>query len=349
MKRLTLRGSPREMGAQYGAGARDEIKYSIESYQKIFQETVGMTWEESCKSALRWLPILQEKCPEIVDEMGALAEAAGVGFRDILALNLRSEIALTHYTDGCTSIGQCSGTDTFIAQNWDWMDSQSRSLLGLEVRQAGKPAFFIVAEAGIVGKYGFNERGVGVCLNAILCGACSTDKLPIHVALRKVLESGSYTEARKMLDDMGVASAANLLMADRSGKCASVEVSPRGNFDILPDHQGIVCHTNHLYANEATAVLKDHPSTNSFTRLERIRKLSAGSRPSFKGIRAMLSDRSDGDYSISRSCPPDVGPLDRISTLVTIVVDLVGLKAELSLGRPDLHPEVMSIALGPYV
>lgn len=347
MKRLILRGSPREVGAQYGVAARDEILYSIESYKDIFLQTAGTTWKQSCQSALRWLPVLREKCPEVIDEMEALAEAAEVNFKDILALNLRSEIALTHYTDGCTSIGQSYRADTFIAQNWDWMDSQSRSLLGLEVHQPGKPSFFILAEAGIVGKYGFNDRGVGVCLNAIRCGACSTDKLPIHVALRKVLECGSYTEAREMLDDLGVASAANLLMADRSGKCASIEVSPRGNFDILPDHQGIICHTNHLYSKKATARLKDHPSRNSFTRLERIQALSVGTTPSFKGMRAMLSDRDDGDYSISRSSPPDVEPLDRISTLATIIIDLVGLKAELSLGRPDLNPEVISITLGP--
>jgi isopenicillin-N N-acyltransferase-like protein len=165
--------------------------------------------------------------------------------------------------------------------------------------------------------------------------------------LRKVLQCESYTEARKMLDDLGVASAANFLMADRTGKCTTTEVSPYGNFDILPDQQGIVCHTNHLYAKEATARLKDHPSANSFTRLERIRTLSTGTTPSFKSIRAMLSDRDDGAYSISRSSPPDVGPLDQISTLATIIVDLVGLTAELSLGRPDLNPEVISVTLSP--
>lgn len=348
MKRLILSGSPREIGTQYGTAARDEIVHSIESYKDIFQQTVGLTWDQSCQSALRWLPLLRKKCPEIVDEMEALAEAAGVAFHDILALNLRSEIALTHYTDGCTAIAQSRGPDTtFIAQNWDWMDSQGRSLLGLEVRQPGKPTFFILAEAGMVGKYGFNDRGVGVCLNAIRCDACSTDKLPIHVALRKVLECESYSEAREMLDHLGVASAANFLMADRGGTCASVEVSPLGNFDILPDHDGIVCHTNHLYSTEAAALLQDHPSKNSFTRLERIRALSAGTTPSFRGIRAMLSDRSDGDYSISRSSSPDVDPLDRVSTLATIIVDLVALKAEISLGRPDLDPEVTTVALGP--
>ncbi|OIW30902.1 isopenicillin-N N-acyltransferase [Coniochaeta ligniaria NRRL 30616] len=348
MKRLTLRGSPREIGAQYGAAAREEILFSIDSYKDIFHQTAGTTWDQSCQSALRWLPVLREKCPDIVEEMEALAAAAGVDFPSILALNLRSEIALTHYSDGCTAIGQSYEGKTFIAQNWDWMDSQSRALLGLEVRPSGgKPAFFILAEAGIVGKYGFNDRGVGVCLNALRCGACSTDKLPIHVALRKVLGCESFAEARRMLDDLGVASAANFLMADRSGACASVEVSPRGNFDILPDGRGIVCHTNHLYSEEATARLKDHPSTNSFTRLERIRALSVGTTPSFEGMRAMLSDRNDGDFSISRSSPPDVEPLDRISTLATIIVDLVGLKAEISLGRPDLDPEVVSVELGP--
>ncbi|RKU47831.1 hypothetical protein DL546_007952 [Coniochaeta pulveracea] len=346
MKRITLRGSPREIGEQYGTTAREEIHYSIQSYQDIFQQTAGLTWDQACNSALRWLPVLQQKCPEIVEEMEALAQAAKVEFRDILALNLRSEIALTHYTDGCTSLGQTHGSAVFIAQNWDWMDSQARSLVGLEVHQPGKPTFFILAEAGIVGKYGFNDRGVGVLLNAIRCHACSTDKLPIHIALRKVLESESYAEAREMLDELGVASAANFLMGDGSGKVTTTEVSPYGNFDIVPDEQGIVTHTNHLYAKEATAKLKDNPSANSFTRLERIRTLSAGTTPSFESIRGMLSDRNDGDYSISRSAPRDVELLDRISTLATIIIDLVGRKAELSLGRPDLDPEVISVTLG---
>jgi isopenicillin-N N-acyltransferase-like protein len=117
MKRITLRGSPREIGEQYGVAARDEIMFSIQSYEDIFQQTTGLTWDQSCESALQWLPVLREKCPEIVEEMEALAKAARVEFREILALNLRSEIALTHYTDGCTSIGQRYGSDTLIAQN----------------------------------------------------------------------------------------------------------------------------------------------------------------------------------------------------------------------------------------
>jgi isopenicillin-N N-acyltransferase-like protein len=203
----------------------------------------------------------------------------------------------------------------------------------------------MLAEAGIVGKYGFNDRGVGVCLNAIRCGACSTEMLPIHVALRKVLESTSFDEAHRVLDHFGVASAANFLMADGSGKCASVEVSPRGNFDILLDEEGTVCHTNHLFSPEATAKVKDHPTTNSFTRLERAQKLSKGAKPSFASIRDRLKDRNDGDYSISRSSPPDVELLEQIATLATIIMDLSHCRAEVSFGRPDLDPEVITVAL----
>lgn len=349
MKQITLSGRPGEVGTQYGEAARDEILYSIDSYKDIFYQTTGKSWAESCQTAMRWMPVMQRECPDIVIEIEAMAAASGVAFQDILALNLRSEIALTHYADGCTSIAQAWATDkkteVYIAQNWDWMDAQSRALLGLEYRLPGKPSFFIVAEAGIVGKYGFNDRGVGVCLNALRCGACSPDKLPVHVALRMVLECGSFCEARQRLDTLGVASAANFLMADGTGQCASVEVSPRGHFDIAPDNQGIVCHTNHLVSPAAKTVLKDHPSANSFTRLQRAQKLTRGMAPSFTSMRAVLRDRNDGAYSISRSAPEHVAPLDRISTLATIVIDLVGLKAELSLGRPDLDPPVFEIAL----
>ncbi len=52
------------------------------------------------------MPVLQQECPDIVVEMETIAAAADVAFADILVLNPRSEITLTHYADGCTSIAQ---------------------------------------------------------------------------------------------------------------------------------------------------------------------------------------------------------------------------------------------------
>ncbi|KAL1892591.1 hypothetical protein Sste5346_006876 [Sporothrix stenoceras] len=112
MKQVTLAGTAREVGTQYGKLSSEEILFSIYSYKDIFHQTTGKSWAESCKTALQWLPVLQKDCPDIFAEMEAMAAAAGLAFEDILALNQRSDIALTHYTDGCTSIAQVCKTDT---------------------------------------------------------------------------------------------------------------------------------------------------------------------------------------------------------------------------------------------
>mgnify|MGYP002115340558 CR=1 FL=1 len=53
----------------------------------------------------------------------------------------------------------------------------------------GRPTIFMVTEAGIIGKTGFNSAGVGLYLNAL-----STDQapkgLPLHMAMRG--SQGSY-------------------------------------------------------------------------------------------------------------------------------------------------------------
>lgn len=49
-----------------------------------------------------------------------VAEGAGVRFEDILALNVRTEIAFGMYqSDGCTSFSWKKGKESFLSQNWD--------------------------------------------------------------------------------------------------------------------------------------------------------------------------------------------------------------------------------------
>lgn len=60
-----------------------------------------------------------------VAEMRGVADGAGVGFEDILALNVRTEIAYGMGRDGCTAFswrekGEGVGEErSFLVQNWD--------------------------------------------------------------------------------------------------------------------------------------------------------------------------------------------------------------------------------------
>ena len=105
----------------------------------------------------------------LTDRVG-IADGAGAGYEDVLALNVRTEIAFglatSVPTDGCTSLAWHTDRGSWLGQNWDWMNAQKENMLLLVIE---KPDLTIkmVTEGGIVGKIGLNSAGVGVLLNAV--------------------------------------------------------------------------------------------------------------------------------------------------------------------------------------
>lgn len=122
MLQIECSGAPRAIGFAHGSLARERIMGSLEFYAAMFQRTAGMTWSAVQETALSFHPIIAEKWPEYLDEMAGVAEGAGVPLEDILALNVRTEIAFGLARDGCTAVAMKSGTDSFLGQNWDVSD-----------------------------------------------------------------------------------------------------------------------------------------------------------------------------------------------------------------------------------
>ncbi|KAK4939846.1 hypothetical protein LTR10_019913 [Elasticomyces elasticus] len=339
-------GTPWEIGFAHGSQIPNRIAVCISNYEKLFLETAGADWAESCVRAETYLSSLEQNEPDLVEEMRGIAAGAGVDFLDILALNLRSEISLTNYSDGCTSVvTQTPTSEVYLAQNWDWVGEAGNSTAFFDIRKNGMPRIHIFGEAGIVAKFGFNEAGVGVCMNAIRCGTVAKNHLPVHLAMRRVLECKSFDEAFAMLSKKGIASCCNVMIADRNGSFATIECTPKGLAPIFPEPgTSTTFHTNHLWSPKVPEGIRDHPSKNSFTRLERIRELSLGQHASVAKIRSWMSDEQGTPVSICRSTPPGAKGIERMETLATIIIDLSSMKAEVSLGRPSLSPPVRTLS-----
>lgn len=341
-------GSSWDIGFTHGTKIPQRIRTCISNYQKLFLELAEADWPESKRRAEAYLPALEQNEPDIVEEMRGIAAGAQVDFLDILALNLRSEISLTNYSDGCTSVTTTNKatSEVFVAQNWDWVEEAGLATVLFDIHKTGKPRIRMMGEAGIVGKFGFNDCGVAVCMNAIRSGTVSKTQLPIHVAMRRVLESKSFDEAYEMLAKKGIASCANLMIGDKGGKIATIECTPKGLAPIFPEAgSSSTWHTNHLWSPNVPAGVKDHPSKNSFSRLDRIRELSKGKSGSVENIRSWLSDEQGSPTSICRSIPPTAVGIERMCTLSTIIVDLANMRAEVSFGRPSLSPPVRLLTL----
>lgn len=347
---IVCRGTPEQIGLAHGTVARDRIHLSILNYSRLFNEMANLTWEGATKLARTFIDALEQSVPEIVEEMRGIAIGAGVDFLDILTLNLRSEIALTAFSDGCTSIAQALNGglgEVFIAQNWDWVGEAANALVLMDIERLGTPRIRMLGEAGLVGKFGFNSAGVGVCMNAILAEGLDKKKLPVHIAIRKSLECSSFEEALTMLNYKGVSSTVNLVIGDSGGNIGTIECSPFGN-TLIPPRSGTVCHTNHLYAQDRPVRLKDRASENSFSRLERIYMLAQNKLPSFESIREHLSDEDGTPTAICRAMPPNAVGMQRTETLATIIIDLKALRAEVSLGRPSTLPLIKTLSLSDF-
>lgn len=52
--------------------------------------------------------------------MEGVADGAGVSYADILAINVRTEIAFGSFNDGCTAISWRGKEKSLLGQNWDW-------------------------------------------------------------------------------------------------------------------------------------------------------------------------------------------------------------------------------------
>ncbi|PLB33369.1 putative acyl-CoA:6-aminopenicillanic-acid-acyltransferase [Aspergillus candidus] len=345
--KLDLRGSPRKIGFQHGLQLQRQIKDQISVYEEMFDFTSQVTWETVKDYAREFQVTLQRLTPDLYSEMEGIAEGAGLDVLDIVALNCRSELALELYTnvaDGCTSVSwKKTENSRLLAQNWDWTSLVSGNIVLMSVEREGKPKVFMVTEAGVVGKIGFNSAGVGVGLNAIKARPCETSKLPIHVALRLCLESTSVDQALSTISKLGgLASAQYIVLADNE-RSLGLELSPLGDFVLEEDDNGIVTHTNHFIANRS---IGDEPwQPDSDTRLRRVQQLC--SELMDDGVHgkhatpAILRDRIFSDMynmpnSICRQADLTRHPTMRSSTLFNIVMNLEpdNLGAEVVIGQP---------------
>ncbi|KAJ7439506.1 putative acyl-CoA:6-aminopenicillanic-acid-acyltransferase [Mycena latifolia] len=273
--RIELTGSPREIGLEHGKQLAVQIRRQIQVYSAMFQRTSNLDWPAVRDISVSYQDTIRALTPAIYAEMEGIAEGADLSVLDIVALNARSEIALGLFSDGCTSLAwKLKGNgDVILAQNWDWTPRVQENMAMMSIDQPGHPKIYMIAEAGIVGKIGFNSASVGVCLNAIRAHPTDASKLPIHVALRLCLESTSTQSAIDRITALGgVASAQHILIADQSGAVA-MELAPLGNAYIPPNEHGYVTHTNHFIANKCGVTEPPWPGVGSHERLARIDEL----------------------------------------------------------------------------
>jgi len=356
-------GTPRERGRIHGASAKTRVARSIATYARLFAYC-GIDWRGAQRRGATFRAAIGELGGGLLEEIEGIAEGSGRQVDEILALNARTEILPPSYpgqahpqwreldagnrAGGVPDWGECTAIavpgavsasgGTLLAQNWDWLGRQRQALIVLRTGRADGPACLTLTEAGMLAKIGFNEYGLGVCLN-ILRSSADGERAgaPVHPLLRRLLDCRSVDEAVALARPLTFGASSNVLCADAGGNAANLEFSPAG-LQVLRGDGGVVCHTNHFlsaageHGQRALA-----PSLSSEPRLARARALTAGrGRLGVAELQAILRDESDGLLSICRHPDRSLPDEARIESVASVIM-------ELSARRMHVAPDVPSL------
>lgn len=302
---LTVCGTPRELGRQIGEGARQQVRGFAEIALRCVLKSVSISRERALAVARNSRPHVESYAPHLLEELEGISEASGVTLDDLMLLQVRNQ--LTPDPDaGCTSLslaGSASETGrAVVAQNWDNDPELDPFTLVLTRKPAGKPALVNLTQAGLIAYVGFNDAGLGACLNTLPAPSRPVG-VPHYFTLRALYEQtsldGAVAAVRRAVPR---AIPANIMLATPQGP-ADLEVTIDDVHVLRDDGTGRVTHTNHCLHPELVSINNRYPELiESRPRKIRIdqRLGETGRRLKFEELQAALGDHAGYPRSICR-------------------------------------------------
>ena len=232
--RLTLQGSPRDIGQAHGETFRPLVQDNVKTYFAIFAHYAGLSREQVLSRASLFMPVIEQFDADLLEEIRGIAEASGNQLEEIVAINSRTEIMFkeTPHLGECTALAATpeatASGHTLLGQNWDWMPKLDGHMLLLTIKQKGqeeKPTVLTCTEAGIVAKIGMNSAGLGVCVNLLVSDSTRVG-LPFHILCRGILSSFSMGEALGKIFNHQTGASANYLIGHMDGEAIDIETNP---------------------------------------------------------------------------------------------------------------------------
>ncbi|MFV0431732.1 MAG: C45 family autoproteolytic acyltransferase/hydrolase [Alphaproteobacteria bacterium] len=341
-------GSPHEIGKIHGKEAKKQIDVSMKTYKDMFWDYSEIHWEDACSYAKTFIPTINEYDTDYMEEIRGIAEGSGYKEEEILALNVRSEIVLQGKQVSSKSDGGCTTfvftpdvtetNTTLLGQNWDWKTTQKAGCVIMHIKQNEKPNITMIAEAGIIGKIGFNSAGIGVTLNALSSDMRVQGKvLPLHIAMRGMLDSHTLSDTIRATTAQNISCCAHYMLGSSKGEGISLEIGP-GDFDVLYAEDGWLAHTNHFITPRLDYV-KDTSRISlpdTFLRLGRFRTMvrQLNQKVRVSDIKTMMQDHASYPDSICRHNDLLEAEGKRMGTIFSVIMDLEREEMYFAPGNP---------------
>jgi len=228
-----------------------------------------------------------------------------------------------------------------LGQNWDWAADFEDLAFIMRLTKPDGHKIIQVTEPGMIGKIGFNNSGLGVCLNFLRVDQ-ELNGLPIHIILRAVLDSNSIEEAKELAKNVGKGQSGNILIGDKNGNYQDIEFGGKDVY-LLGNENDQFVHTNHFLMNKE---LNSNPDdlSSSFNRYKTASILVKHNKTrSLEFMKRILLDDTDPELPICRKYIP--GKINElVGTVCTVLMDLNQEVIHFTKGSP-LHNPFTKISL----
>jgi len=339
-REIVVAGSPREMGRQLGEAARDEIRGFAEIALERVNKTMRVSRERAMSIAARSTEFALDYGPEMLEELHGMAESSRVPFEELMLLQVRNQLR-PDADAGCTSLSLASPASAaqgaIVAQNWDNDPALDPFTIVLTRKPRGKPALVNLTQAGLIAYIGFNDAGIGLCLNTLPAPSREVG-VPHYFTVRGIYEAGSLAGAIDAVRRAERAIPANIMLATPQGP-ADLEVT-LDDVRVLSGEDGRITHANHCKHPELLAVNDAFPELiESYPRQRQIDKLlsAAGAPEGLDAVKMALQDHEGHPRSICRH--PNGDPQTGYwQTVFSVIIEPDRRRMHVSRGTPCEHP-----------
>jgi isopenicillin-N N-acyltransferase-like protein len=337
-------GPPLELGRRHGARAARPIRAFVD----YLADSLGVTHAELCRRALRFQPLFERYCPQLLDEIQGLAQGAEIDFALALAVQIRGELGLVP-DDACTSfvIGPRGTADgnILIGQTSDTPAEIEQFAYVLHLEPDNRPPLLMWTFGGMLGYHGINAAGVGQFANSLGGGPAWKFALPHYPLKRLLLECTTASAALELFQTIPVCSNGNYVLC-AEGEIADVELTSNGPQVLRDEGRGFLAHANHfLCGGEACRENFDRSLPDSFARQDRIVRLieERFGTLTVGDLARILSDHEGFPVGICRH--PHQGAGDRVlpntgKTVAAIIAEPAHGRLHVARGNPCENPFV---------
>ena len=332
---------PKTRGIQYGEQAEEKIVRGIKNYEKLFKETMSLSWEDIINNSKYYIEYLEKEMPEYLDEAKGIAHGANVSLEEIILLNCRYE--LTKFSSSNSSTHECTtgailseaskDNDIFMIKNWDYKPGIVDNIVVLHIDNGDGTSILGTAEAGQLIRDGINNHGVGLANNNLKSKFDTPDiAIPSTFLRRKVLDAKSYDEALDIITTADRKVSINMMVVSSEDKAIDVEATPNQN-DFVKPINGILTHANHFVINPDISA----KYSSDFMRDTRLRYLLGKFYKNIDQfiIEEALKDHEFFPYSLcGHDSPKQENPMLGRMTVASMIFNLSKESLSVCIGNP---------------